>query len=124
MAQPGTGPVNLTIKITWTHAADLDLHVHEPSYQGRAQHCYYGKRRTENGGTLDHDARRGPDHEQYTIRGGPEGRYQVEVHIYDDNGVPRPLTFHMQVWENGRLTVDSDFTTINTATYYYVLPAR
>ena len=120
-AQNGNGPVNIVVRISWDHAADLDLHVYEPWKQGREQHCYYGRRRTDNGGTLDHDTRRGPGSEQYTMRGGPAGRYKVEVTVFNFNGTPNPATFRIEVIENGRVTVDQRISTVNTATFNYEL---
>lgn len=130
-AQPGTGPVNLKVKITWQHGADLDLHVFEPAYNrgtptnGEAQHCFYGRRRSINGGTLDNDSQRGPGaHEQYSIQGGPAGTYKIEVQVFAQNGVNFPAAYHIQVWENGRLTMDEDqFTQPQGAVYRWMLPA-
>lgn len=131
MAQPGTGPVKLKVKITWQHAADLDLHVFEPTYDrgtptnGEAQHCFYGRRRTINGGTLDNDSLRGPGaHEQYSIQGGPAGTYKIEVYVFSQNGATFPVLYHIQVWENDRLTMDEDqYTQPQGAVYRWALPA-
>ena len=126
-AQPGTGPANLKVRITWEHAADLDLHVFEPPYNRGTpvnedgQHCFYAHRRTVNNGTLDQDSRRGPGaEEQYTIQGGPAGYYKVEVRVFAQNGVSFPAMYHIQVWENGRLTMDENhFTQPQGAVYSF-----
>ncbi|MFO0865097.1 MAG: hypothetical protein U0744_10680 [Gemmataceae bacterium] len=130
-AQPGSGPVNLKVKITWQHAADLDLHVFEPTFNRgtpnneAGQHCFYGRRRSVNGGSLDNDSLRGPGaHEQYSIQGGPPGTYKIEVQVFAQNGVSFPVLYHIQVWENGRLTMDEDqFTQPQGAVYRWALPA-
>ncbi len=111
-AQPG--PANLTVKISWTHAADLDLRVFEPPYvrgtpvNEDGQHCFFSHRKTVNGGSLDGDARGGGpgSDEVCSIRNGPAGNCKVEVRVYAQNGVNFAAPYRIQAWENGRLTMD------------------
>ena len=65
------------IVIEWTNdAADLDLHVIEPS----TEEVYYSHRLSAAGGTITDDMTDGYGPEDYSIRRARSGKYKVTVH--------------------------------------------
>ncbi len=83
----GSGDVQITLR--WTSAADLDLHVVEPS---GTEIAYTNPGPTGTGGTLDVDSNIGCELESsvenvYWPEGDmPLGNYRVEVHGYQVEG--------------------------------------
>ena len=83
----GSGDVQITLR--WTSAADLDLHVFEPS---GTEIAYTNPGPTGTGGTLDVDSNIGCELESsvenvYWPEGNmPLGNYRVEVHGYQVEG--------------------------------------
>lgn len=76
----GTGDVQ--ISLSWNSAADVDLHVVDPS----GEEIYYGSRESASGGMLDLDSNAacgsdGPRNENITwpVHGAPSGTYHVLV---------------------------------------------
>lgn len=94
--QPGSalGGGDLQATLRWAGAADLDLHVVDPS----GEEIYYGRPTSASGGRLDHDANAGcngaadddnPVENIYWPTGGaPAGTYTVWVKVYNPCGAP------------------------------------
>jgi uncharacterized protein YfaP (DUF2135 family) len=129
--QAGTGAVQ--VNVSWNTAADVDLHVVDPS----GEEIYYGHRSAASGGTLDLDSNAacgGDDKRAENITwpasGAPRGTYIVRVDYWSAcsasstnytvtaNVAGQPLRV-----QNGTFTGEGDFggagsgTTIWTFTY-------
>jgi len=78
--------------VAWTGASDVDLHVFDPN----GEHVYYGNRNATTGGRLDIDSNAACTIDNtnvenifWPLNAAPAGQYRVELHYYDDCGVPR-----------------------------------
>lgn len=75
---------DLMIVITWnTDNTDVDLHVREPN----KQECYYGYKRTTNGGLLTNDAVEGFGPETYILKKAVPGTYALDIDYYSSSRV-------------------------------------
>lgn len=86
----GNGDVQASV--AWTGASDVDLHVFDPN----GEHVYYGNRNATTGGRLDIDSNAACTIDNtnvenifWPLNAAPAGQYRVELHYYDDCGVPR-----------------------------------
>lgn len=103
----GTGDVQATL--TWNSAADLDLHVTDPS----GEEIYYGHETSESGGALDLDANAGcetvlvrPTENVYWPAGqAPSGDYTIQVVNWSSCDDP-DLSWHLIVRVNGIVVLD------------------
>jgi len=69
----------IRVVLSWdTDMTDLDLHVVTPD----GQHCYYGNRQLDNGGTLDVDVTTGYGPEIFSTATPLPGTYLVYVNYY------------------------------------------
>ncbi len=118
----GGGDIQATLR--WSGAADLDLHVVDPS----GEEIYYSDPAAESGGQLDHDANAGcngsADDENpvenifWPTGGAPRGSYKVWVHVY--GACDAPLNWHLTVRRNGTVIVDESGTG-NSPAYTFTL---
>jgi uncharacterized protein YaiE (UPF0345 family) len=131
MTVVGTGAIQ--VNVSWTTAADVDLHVVDPS----GEEIYYGHRSSASGGQLDLDSNAacgGNDTRAENITwptsGAPRGTYIVRVDYWSACGASStPYTVTAQVAgqdvrvQNGTFTGEGDYggagsgTTIWTFTY-------
>ena len=82
----GIDEADLVVTIMWnTDRTDVDLHVLEPQRWFSREECYYGHRRTSNGGRLTQDVTQGYGPEMYVIADGPEGAYDVRVKYFSSD---------------------------------------
>jgi uncharacterized protein YfaP (DUF2135 family) len=114
MVQPGAalggGDVQATLR--WSGAADLDLHVFDPS----GEEIYYFNPSSASGGRLDHDANadcNGPEDDDNPVENvywptgkAPRGSYTVVVRVYKT--CDAPVDWHLSIRRNGALVVDED----------------
>lgn len=92
---------NIQITAVWQTAADIDLHVTDPT----GQELYYGNRAGASGGVLDHDANSAcrvepptAENVYWNTQTPPRGTYVVRVEAYDLCGVPStPTTLSIAV---------------------------
>jgi len=106
---PVTGSGDVKATLTWGSAADLDLHVTDPS----GDEIYFGNDASESGGALDVDANAAcwsvasqPTENIYWPSGGaPAGTYHVQVVTWSPCD-ETDLSWHLQVWVKGVLVVD------------------
>ncbi len=81
----GMGPApegDLRVTISWnSDATDVDLWLIEPS----GEKCFYGNRRTRNGGELTEDMTQGYGPERYRAKKAMPGEYRVVVHYFRAN---------------------------------------
>jgi len=80
---------DILVNLSWGNAADLDLHIVEPS----GEEIYYGNKISATGGTLDIDENGGivtnsisPQENIFWESGAaPHGQYRTWVHYYDSH---------------------------------------
>jgi hypothetical protein len=73
----GIKPCDLRVTITWnTDNTDVDLWVFEPD----GTKCFYGHRKTNNGGELSEDCTRGYGPERFQVQHAVSGEYCIAVH--------------------------------------------
>ncbi|MFI7596594.1 IPT/TIG domain-containing protein [Actinoplanes sp. NPDC049681] len=111
---PSLGGGDIQATLRWSGAADLDLHVLDPS----GEEIYYGHATSESGGRLDHDANaacNGIEDDDNAVENvywptgaAPGGSYSVWVKVY--NACDAPVDWHLSVRRNGTLVVDEDGT--------------
>jgi hypothetical protein len=109
----GTGDVQMTLR--WNNAADLDLHVTDPS----GEEIYFNHPTSTSGGWLDVDANGdcsgdAPVENVFWPTGGaPVGNFQVSVVYYGDCGDLEPADYELTVSINGQV-VDVRSGTLTT----------
>jgi len=112
MVMPGSGLGGGDIQATlrWSGAADLDLHVIDPS----GEEIYFAHSTSASGGQLDHDANagcNGPEDDDNPVEniywptaGAPAGTYTVWVKVFDT--CDAPLDWNLTVRRNGVTVID------------------
>jgi hypothetical protein len=108
----GGGDVQTTLR--WNGAADLDLHVFDPS----GEEIYYRNTISASGGRLDHDANadcNGPADDDNPVENvywptgkAPRGTYTVVVRVYKT--CDAPVDWHLSIRRNGAVIVNQDGT--------------
>jgi len=77
---------DIVVVLGWdTNRTDVDLHVIEPD----GEECFYSKKSTKHGGTLDHDVTTGLGPETYSVRRAKPGKYRIDVEYF--SGGPRTV---------------------------------
>ena len=81
-ARPASGARSRPIwwwSITWnTDHTDVDLHVVEPG----GEECFYGHRKTKQGGEITQDVTQGYGPEMYVLPKAGRGEYKIRAHYY------------------------------------------
>lgn len=99
----GTGDVQVTLR--WDNAADLDLHVFDPS----GSEVYYDNPFVASGGELDVDANGTCENNApvenvfWTSGAAPDGRYDVSVVYFGNCGVFEPSDYVVTVRVDGQV---------------------
>ncbi|MCD4534048.1 IPT/TIG domain-containing protein [Nocardioides sp. cx-169] len=103
----GLGGGDIQATLTWSHAADMDLHALEPD----GNEIYYSNPTSSTGGELDHDSNVGcgdSSHVAENIRwpagAAPAGSYYFRVNTYSECGVEVP-EWQLEVRVAGRLVL-------------------
>lgn len=106
----GIGGGDIQVNLRWVGAADLDLHVSDPS----GEEIYYAHPHSASGGTLDHDANaacNGPADDDNAVENvfwpphaAPVGSYVAWVKVYATCSAP--LDWHLTVLRGGRVIID------------------
>ncbi len=72
-------PVDIRVVLNWdTPDSDMDLHVVDP----RGEECFYGQPRTSSGGRLSADVTTGFGPEEFLLKTGVPGKYQVRAKFF------------------------------------------
>jgi hypothetical protein len=72
-------PVDVRVVMNWNmNNVDVDLHVIDPNNE----ECYFSNRRTRAGGRISADNTSGYGPEQFLLRNGIKGKYQVYANYY------------------------------------------
>ena len=74
--------VDIKIVIDWNHNdTDIDLWVIDPNNEK----CYYGHKKTKQGGLLSDDMTEGFGPEQFLLKNAIKGNYQIKIKYYASN---------------------------------------
>lgn len=95
----GFAEADLVVFVQWsTDRTDVDLHVLEPS----GERCYYGHKRTAQGGQLSADVTRGLGPEMFVLPDGEAGDYGIGVHYFasDRNKTALRTRVHVSVYRD------------------------
>lgn len=103
----------LQLTLTWSGAADLDLHTTDPS----GEEIYYSHPESDSGGQLDHDANAGCEAQEaspveniyWPPSAAPRGSYTVRVDVYSECQSD-DLAWHLTVRNNGVVVMDKSGT--------------
>jgi len=107
--------VDLRVAVSWNiDAADMDLHVDEPS----GQTASYRNRLTNIGGRMSNDMTNGYGPEEYILRKAAPGKYEIKMDYYSsDRANPNgAIVIRANIYRNwGRedevvKTIDLEFT--------------
>ncbi len=122
--RPALGGGDIQATLRWSGAADLDLHVLDPS----GEEIYYRNTVAGSGGRLDHDANAdcngaadddNPVENIYWPTGGaPGGSYTVWVEVYAT--CDAPVDWHLSLRRNGAVILDQDGSG-NSSAYTFIL---
>jgi hypothetical protein len=89
---------DLVVILSWdTQGTDVDLHVTDPA----GEECSYERKRTQSGGTLDHDDTDGLGPETFSLKHAAPGRFKIEV-VYYSGGAPTRCTLRIYRHRNGK----------------------
>ncbi len=73
---------NIRVLIDWNHNdTDIDLWVIDPN----GEKCFYSHKKTKIGGLMSQDMTRGFGPEQFLLKKGLEGKYQLKVKYYSSS---------------------------------------
>lgn len=92
-------PVDIRVVLSWdTDNNDIDLHIIEPD----STKCFYGNRLTRNGGKISQDFTRGFGPEQYMMKNGMDGTYEIKAHYFGSQSQAQlmPVTVYADVYLN------------------------
>jgi tetratricopeptide (TPR) repeat protein len=92
-------PVDIRVVLSWdTDNNDIDLHVNEPD----KTKCFYGNTLTKNGGKISSDFTRGFGPEQYMMKKGMDGTYEIKAHYFGSRSQAQlmPVTVYADVFLN------------------------
>lgn len=90
-------PVDIRIIMNWNQMdVDLDLHIIEPN----GEECYYAHKETQAGARFSKDFTEGYGPEQYLIRNGLKGKYQIKTNYFGERELTEsgPATVMVEIY--------------------------
>ena len=104
---PAPGAGDVTVRLTWFNADDLDLHVIDPN----GEEIYFMEPTSSSGGELDRDSNAAcfeavdsPVENVFWPTGGaPRGQYTVKVHYYADCDGVGQVEFRLRIMADGNV---------------------
>ena len=104
--------LDLRISMSWdADLTDVDLHVYEPT----GEHAFFGHNRTAIGGLVSLDFRQGYGPEEYVLRRGYPGDYEIKAHYYGSHQqtLTGPCSLLVSVFTNyGRIDEERQLLTL------------
>lgn len=104
----GLGGGDMQATLTWSHAADMDLHALEPD----DTQIYYGNPTSSTGGELDHDSNVGcgddsqvAENIRWPVGSAPAGSYFFRVNTFSQCSVAVPA-WHLVIRIAGRVVLE------------------
>jgi hypothetical protein len=96
-------PVAVRIILNWNQMdVDIDLHIIEPN----GEECYYGHITTEAGARFSKDFTQGYGPEQYLLRNGLKGKFQIKTNFFGERTLTEsgPTTVNVEIYtyKNGK----------------------